>query len=341
MTTMAPTRLTPEQRAAVVLVSLGQEQAKMMAEQLGVDMMRRIRDALTDMPFVSQEDMLAALAEFITQLNVWSTGIRGGESEALNLLRQALGEKLVEQIRGPIEVVEQPSDVWEEFGALESDVIADFASQQHGAVSSLMLYKLSGDRIPEVLGLMDPDAAVDAIGHMSRPNDPSPAALAVAEAMINDRLLKADTDPGKDPKVIMIGETLGTLPRALREAALTRLEGEDAVRAQAIRAALLQIDDIPKRLPTKSVQVLFKDIDRKIMVEGLAAVKVDTPDVSEFLLANIAQRMADQFRDDMAALPDMEGPRKDKAIGALVREILSLSRRGDITLVSIADETED
>lgn len=333
----ALSRLTREQRAAVVLVSLGPEQAQTLADQLGVDAMRRIRDALTDMPFVSQEEMLAAFAEFITQLNIWSAGMRGGKKEAMDLLTKALGETLVEQIRGPVVEVEEPSDVWSDFNALDSQVIADFVSQQHGAVSALIFHKLASDRIPEVLGLMESSAAVEAIGHLSRPDDPSPAALAVAERMIQDRLLTQDTDPTSDPKVIMIGETLGTLPRDLRDAALTRLDQEDAVRAQAIRAALLQIEDIPKRLPTKAVQVLFRDLDRTIMVNGLAAVKIDTPEVSEFLLGNIAQRMADQYRTDIDALGEMDGATKDRAIGALVREILGLSRRGDIELMSLTD----
>jgi flagellar motor switch protein FliG len=325
----AVSRLTPEQRAAVVLVSLGPDHAKPLAEQLGVPAMRRVQAALSDLPYVSQEEMLGAFAEFITQLTAWSNGIRGGDREAIELLTKALGDALVEQIKGPVVYVEPPSDIWAEFGGLASDAIADFVGEQHGAPS---------DRIPEVLGLMPKDSAVEAIGLLSRPNDPSPAALAVAERMIEENLLGSMTDPMNDPKIIMIGETLGTLPRDLREAALARLEQEDEVRAAAIRATLLRIEDIPARLPTRSVQTVFREMERDILIKGLAAVADTTPEVSEFLLGNIAQRMADGFREEIAALPEMETAAKDRAIGALVREILGLSRRGSLTLSTVTAE---
>jgi flagellar motor switch protein FliG len=331
-------RLTPEQRAAVVLVSLKPEQAKPLAEQLGVPAMRRIREALQDMPYVSQEEVLAAFADFITQLMAWRTGMRGGERESLDLLTKAIGEALVDKIRGPIVHVEPPSDTWAEFGQLDPDVIAEYVGKQHGSVAALMLHRLPADRIPEVLGLMPPDSAVEAIAQLSRPNDPAPAATAVAEQMIKLQLLNGVVDPASDPKIIMIGETLGTLPRELRDAALTRLEAEDEVRAAAIRSTLLRIEDLPLRLPTKSVQAVFREVGRDILIKGLSAIGSTTPDVSTFLLGNIAQRMADQFREDIAALPEMDDGEKDRATGALVREILGLSRRGTLTLVPMPEE---
>lgn len=331
-------RLTPEQRAAVVLVSLKPEQAKPLAEQLGVPAMRRIREALQDMPYVSQEEVLAAFAEFITQLMAWRTGLRGGERESLDLLTKAIGEALVDKIRGPIVHVEPPSDTWAEFGQLDPNVIAEYVGKQHGSVAALMLNRLPTDRIPEVLGLMPPASAVEAIAQLSRPNDPAPAATAVAERMIKSQLLSGVVDPSSDPKIIMIGETLGTLPRELRDAALTRLEAVDEVRAAAIRSTLLRIEDLPLRLPTKSVQAVFREVGRDILIKGLKAIGSTTPDVSSFLLGNIAQRMADQFREDIAALPEMDDGEKDRATGALVREILGLSRRGTLTLIPMPEE---
>ncbi|GHA89469.1 hypothetical protein GCM10009069_10730 [Algimonas arctica] len=331
-------RLTPEQRAAVVLVSLKPEQAKPLAEQLGLPAMRRIRGALQDMPFVSQEEVLAAFAEFITQLMTWRTGLRGGERESLDLLTKALGETLVEKIRGPNVFVEPPSDVWAEFGQLDPEVVAEYVDKQHGSVAALMLNRLPVDRIPVVLGLMSPENAVEAIAQLSRPNDPAPAAAAVAERMIKTQLLDGAIDPASDPKIIMIGETLGTLPRDLRDAALTRLEQQDEIRAAAIRATLLRIEDLPLRLPTKSVQAVFREVGRDILINGLAAIESAAPEVSAFLLGNIAQRMADQFREDIEALPEMDEGTKDRAIGGLVREILGLSRRGTVTLLPMPEE---
>lgn len=326
----AISNLTPEQRAAVVLVSLGPDHAQPLAEQLGLPAMRRIRAALSSLSHVPQAELLAAFADFITELGFYKDGLRGGDSESLDLLRKALGETLVEKLAAP--ALPDDADVWARMAELDTPVIAEFIGQQHGAVAALMLHKLPTDRVPEILGLMPKDSAVEAIGLLSRAEDPSADALKVAEKMVEDELLGDAADPTKDPKIIMLGETLGTLPRDLRDAALKRLEEEDEVRAAAVRATLLRIEDLPQRLPTRSVQVVFKDTDKDILIKGLAAIGAKNPEVSEFLLGNIAQRMADQHREQIQALPEAKDAVQDRAIGALVREILGLSRRGSITL---------
>lgn len=329
-------RLTPEQRAAVVLVSLQPEQAQPLAQMLGVDAMRKIQGALVDLPHLSEEDVLAAFADFITQLNTWRSGLRGGEAQSFDLLTKALGDALVEKIRPKQIQLDDPKDVWGKAGQLDADVIGEYLGRQHPTVAAIILNRLPADRVPEILSNMPSECAVETIGHLSQPDDPVPAAIAIAERMVEQELLSANVDLSKDPKITMIGETLGTLPSALREAALTRLQEVDDVRAAAIKASLLKIEDIPLRLPTKSVQVIFRDIGREILVRGLKALGENAPDVSTFLLGNIAQRMADTYREEIAALPDLSGPEKDRAIGNIVREILGLSRRGAIELIPMS-----
>ncbi|MEM7728163.1 MAG: FliG C-terminal domain-containing protein [Pseudomonadota bacterium] len=334
----AASRLSPSQRAAVVLVSLEPEQAQPIADVLGLAGMRRIRAALADLPHLSEAEVFAAFADFITQLNAWRTGLRGGEAESLELLTKVLTDTMMEKIRGPRE--EPPSDTWEEFGLQSPDVIAGYIAQQHPRVAALMLDRLPGDRVPEVLSLMPSDAAVEAINQLSRPEAPARPAVDIAEAMVRRDVLDKAIDPTSDPKIVMLGEALGTLPRDLRDAALARIEKQDEMRADAIRSTLLRIEDIPNRLPTKSVQVVFREVGRDILIKGLAAVGEAAPVVSSFLLGNIAQRMADQFREDIAALPAQDAAAQERAIGNLVREILGLSRRGSLTLLSSSQEDD-
>lgn len=330
-------RLTPEQRAAVVLVSLQPEQAQPLAEMLGVDAMRRIQAALARLPHISEEEVLAAFADFITQLTAWRSGLRGGEAESFDLLTKALGDALVDKIRTIPKATKSTLSVWERAGQLEPEVTGDYLGTQHPTVAALVLDRLPDDRVPEILASMPTERAVETIGHMSQPGDPVPAAIEIAEKLIEQDLLGNNVDLSSDPKIAMIGETLGTLPSALREAALTKLEEVDDVRAAAIRASLLKIEDLPLRLPSKSVQVIFRDVSRDILIRGLKALDENTPEVSTFLLGNIAQRMADKYREEMAQMPAIEGSEKDRAIGNLVREVLGLSRRGAISLIPMSE----
>ena len=256
----ALSRLTPEQRAAVVLVSLQPEQAQPLAEMLGVEAMRKIQGALAGLPHLSEEEVLAAFADFITQLASWRSGLRGGEAESFDLLTKALGDALVEKIRPRQKKVSQDLGVWGRAGQLDPETIGEYVGAQHPTIAAIILDRLPADRVPEVLSNMPSERAVEAIGQLSQPDEPAPAAVEITERMIEQELLGANVDLSNDPKIAMLGETLGTLPSALREAALTKLQEVDDVRAAAIKASLLRIEDLPLRLPTKYEEGVETDV---------------------------------------------------------------------------------
>ena len=72
----------------------------------------------------------------------------------------------------------------------------------------------------------------------------------------------------------------------------------------------------------------------------MRALKVgeeQNPEVVEYLFANISQRMAGQFKEDMGDLPDLSQKESDKAITALMSFIGTLEKDGRITLIKKAE----
>lgn len=331
--------LTPEQQAAVVLVSLTPEAAQPIADRLGPEGLRRVKSTLDGLSHVPRKDLLSAFAVFLTELDSRIGGLQGGKGRALTLLESALGPDVTQALSGPKQaespaVSTMPDDVWGQFSKLETSVIVEYVGKQAPPLGALMIGKLPSPQMAEILSELEEGQSVELISCLAKDIQPSDAALKTAEAMIEAELLNGAPDLSKDPRLEEVGEILGSLPRGLRTAALQKLEEADIDRAAAVRKALLSLEDIPERLPTRGVQTIFREVEPSILMSGLAAAQQDVPEAAEFLLGNISQRMADQYRENMAEVKLESQSDSDKAIGALLREILSLSRRGQITLLA-------
>lgn len=343
---MSPTiTLTPEQQAAVVLVSLSPDAAQPIADRLGAEGLRRVKSTLDSLSHVPRKELLSAFAVFLTELDTRIGGLQGGKHRALSLLESAIGPDLAgtlsDQAFAEDAVLSSlPASVWDEFAKLETSKISAYIAEQAPPLGALMIAQLPPPKMAEILSELDEVKAVNFIACLAKDSQPSQAALKVAETMIEANLLNGEPDLSKDPRLEEVGEILGSLPRGLRDAALKRLDEADIARAAAVRKALLSLEDIPERLPARGVQTIFREVEPEILLAGLAAATADEPEASEFLLGNISQRMADQYRENMAALSLETQADRDRAIGALLREILSLSRRGQITLVERADKTD-
>jgi len=330
--------LTPEQQAAVVLVSLSPETAQPIADRLGAAGLRRVKSTLDGLSHVPREELLSAFALFLTELDTRIGGLQGGKNRTLGLLESALGPDLTRSLSAQAYTEEavlttSSETVWRQFANLDTFAISAYISEQAPPLGALMIGQLPPPKMAEILAEIEEKKSVELIAFLAKDNQPSEVALKTAETMIEVNLLNGAPDLSKDPRLEEVGEILGSLPRSLRDAALKKLDEADIDRASAVRKALLSLEDIPHRLPTRGVQTVFREVEPEILLAGLAAASQDVPEASDFLLGNISQRMADQYRDNMANLSLDTQRERDKAIGALLREFLSLSRRGQITLI--------
>lgn len=335
--------LTPEQQAAVVLVSLSPETAQPIADKLGTEGLRRVKYTLDSLAHVPRKELLSAFAVFLTELNSRIGGLQGGKTRTLALLESALGADITKSLSAPepgqnVATETVSEDVWTQFAKLETERLIDYIAAQAPPLGALMLGQLPPPKMAEILSELEQDLSVALIACIAKDTQPSAAALETAKVMIQTNLLNGAPNLSKDPRLEGVGEILGSLPRGLREAALKTLDEADVERAAAVRRALLCLEDIPERLPTRGVQTVFREIDPEVLIAGLAAASEDVPEASDFLLGNISQRMAEQYRENMAAVSLESQSERDKAIGGLLREILSLSRRGQITLIERAVE---
>lgn len=330
------------EKAAVVIGLLGAEYAAPIVEKIQDRHLRRFMQALSGLQDIPRDIMLSAVAEFITELNRKKGGFKGGPEAVETFMQSLFAPDRVAQLFGKPASANQgqsPAATWAAMKKKKTADLTAFLAQQPPEVISLILGQFTPIESGEILGELPEDISVACVGQMARGVIPNQATLEAIAEFVRTEFLEVETrDTGKEA-ALFVGDVLGVLPRERRETMLDILTKSDPENAKRIRDAMLTFEDLPKRLPTSAIPILFKDMEMDKLQSALKAGAAQSPATVDYLFANISQRMAGQFKEQIDELAELSEKQADKAISGLMVFIGQLEKQGRITLIK-ADPTD-
>lgn len=335
--------LTAPQKAAVIIALLGAENAGPVVEKIEDKHLRAFLAALESLRQIPRETMLGAVADFITELKLRSGGLKGGPDVARKMAEALFASERVEKILGakPSQSINYPTDsVWADLKVSDSSELATYLGRQRGDVISIILSQFSTDKAGEILAELPEEISFDCVNQLSRQKIIEPRTLDAVAELVNIEFLSQNKVDKLDSSVSFISEVLSILPKERRDTMLETLEKEDPEQADKIRKSMMTFEDLPQRLPATAIPILFRDFDQDKLLKTLKTGADQGPATIEFLYANISQRMAEQFKEQVEELKTFTQKDGDSAISGFMGFIGKLEKEGRITLIKPEPEPE-
>ena len=334
MNTASP--LKAPEKAAIIIGLLGSDYAAPIVEKIEDHHLRRFIQALSGLHDIPRETMLGAVAEFITELNKKKGGFKGGPKTVELFMESLFDADRVAQLFGKAPVAPSGEGADKVWAAMKEKPPADltaFLSEQRPEVVSLILAELTPIESGEILSELPEELSVACVRQLARGITPNSATIEAVAEFVRTEFLAADmSDPGKEA-ALFVGDVLGVLPRDRRDTMLDILTKNDPENAKLIREAMLTFEDLPRRLPSSAIPILFKDMPLEKLQAALKAGATQSPDTVDYLYANISQRMAGQFKEQVEEMPELSDKQADKAISGLMVFIGQLEKQGRVTLI--------
>lgn len=336
--------LNAPEKAAVVIGLLGPDYAAPIVEKIEDRHLRRFIDALSALKDIPREVMLSSVAEFITTLNHRKEGFQGGPKAVETFMESLFEPARMAQVLGDGPANRKkltPEEVWAAMKTRKSAELTEFLSQQRAEVVSLILSQLTPVEGGEIVGELPEELSVACVRHMTRGVTADTQTIDAIAEFVRTEFLEADTSDPTEEAALFVSDVLGVLPRVRRETIMDILSKNDPENAERIRAAMLTFEDLPKRLPTSAIPILFKDMDIKKLQMALKGGGAQSPDTIDYLYANISQRMAGQFKEQVEELVALTDKQADKAISNLMIFIGQLEKQGRIKLIKPEQSSEN
>ncbi len=326
--------LTSQQKAAIVLASMGPEFAGPVVEKISDENMKRFITALRELREVPREKILAVIADFIVEMNGRQGLLKAGPGKAMEIAQGILDGERFERLtsgvkrRDPVK-----SGIWGEIELKPTQSIGVFLQTQKPEVAAFILSKLPNDIVGDVLMDLPEETSLVYVSKISEGLSFAPFVEKAIEQIIRTEFLEVSEEASDDTAISYVADILSVLDREKREHILQGIEGEDKERAQKIKDEMLTFDDLPERLPPTAVQIIFKEFDKKALDRMLKAGAMSAPAVPEYFYANISQRLAGSIREGVEAMEPLEEKDAAKAMAELMAFIGKLLSDERITLI--------
>ncbi|MCL2851769.1 MAG: flagellar motor switch protein FliG [Defluviitaleaceae bacterium] len=312
--------MSGREKAAVLLISMGPEKSAKIFKHLKEEEIESVTLEIANTSLVTPETKERVMEEFYQICIAQQYITEGGIGYAKQLLEQALGPERAFQVISKLTVSLQvrPFDFVRKTDASQ---ILNFIQNEHPQTIALILSYLKPKQAADVLVNLTQDKQADVTRRIAMMDRTSPDIIKEVERALEKKLSTLMTDDfttvgGVDAVV----EILNSVDRTTEKNILESLETEDIELAEEIKLKMFVFEDIIA-LSNRDMQlVLRQEIDNKDLA---IALKGSSPEVQEFVFANLSKRLGSMIKEDM----DYMGPIRKADVEEAQQKIVNIIRR--------------
>jgi flagellar motor switch protein FliG len=326
--------LSGVQRAAVLLLSLGESDAAEVLKHMNAKEVQKLGIAMATISGISREQVSQVMEVFNTALDKQTSLGMGADDYVRKVLVQALGEdkagSLIDRILLGRNTTGLDTLKW-----MDPRAIADLVRNEHPQIIAIVLSHLDGDQAAEVLKILPERTRSDVLLRIATLDGIPPNALNELNEIMERQFsgnqnLKSSSIGG----VKVAANILNFMDSGQDQAILASIGQVDAELGARIQDLMFVFDNL-NDLSDRELQALLREVPNDRL--GLALRGADSK-VREKITRNMSQRAAEILLEDMEArgpvrLSDVEMAQKE--ILAIVRR---LSEQGVISLVAGSEE---
>lgn len=328
-----PSQLTGPEKAAVVLLTLGEEHTAIW-QMLDEEEIREISQAMATLGNVTSSAVEALLVEFISNVSGGGT-VMGSFEQTQRLLASFLDpdkvDNLMEEIRGPA-----GRTMWDKLGNVSEGVLANYLKNEYPQTVAVVLSKIKPDHASRVLGALPEDFAMECVTRMLRMEPVQREILDKIEQTLRTEFMSNLARTSKRDSHEMMAEIFNAFDRQTETRFISALEERNRDSAERIRALMFVFEDLSK-LDPGGVQTLLRAVDKAQL--GLA-LKGASEDLRNLFFSNMSERAARILREDMENMGPVRLRDVDQAQMAMVQSAKDLAQKGEIMLAGSSGDDE-
>jgi flagellar motor switch protein FliG len=322
------------ERAAILLLTLGEQEAAQVLKHMSAKEVQRIGAAMAKLANVSKEEVHGVITEFSSAVESQTSVGVGAEDFLRKVLVDALGQEKASSIIDRISIGRSTKGL-EALKWMDARAVAELIRLEHPQIIAIVLAYLEADQSAEILTCLPANIRSDIMVRIATLDGVQPSAL----TELDDIMEKTFAGKG----------TARTSALGGAKAAANIINNLDPGQESVIMDQIVQTDE---QLGSRIQDLIFVfdnllDIDDRSMQELLRQVASDKlllamkgceEAMKEKIFKNMSQRAAEMLKDDL----ESKGPVRITEVETAQKEILQIARKlaeaGTIALAGKGDE---
>jgi flagellar motor switch protein FliG len=326
--------LTGPERAAVFMLSLGEEHASRLWPLLDDEEVKEISQLMSNLGTVSSSLIDKLLVEFVSQMS--ATGSLMGSYESTErLISRFMPEdrvsQIMEEIRGPA-----GRTMWDKLGNVNESVLANYLKNEYPQTVAVVLSKIKSEHAARVLGALPEEFALEVVQRMLRMESVQKDILDKVEKTLRVEFMSNLARTAKRDAHEHMAEIFNNFDRQTEGRFITALEERSRDSAERIKALMFTFEDLAK-LDPGSIQTLLRNVEKDKLA---LALKGSTDSLRDVFFSNMSERAGKILREDMEAMGPVRLKDVDEAQMRMVNVAKDLANKGEIMIANKQGEDE-
>lgn len=326
--------LTGSQKAALLLLSVGEESASKLFALMHDDEIREISQTMANLGTVSATVVERLFVEFADGIS--STGSLTGTFESterllMKVLDKSKVDQIMEEIRGPA-----GRTMWDKLSNVNESVLANYLKNEYPQTVAVVLSKVKSDHASRVLALLPEAFAMEVIMRMLRMESIQKDVIDDVERTLRNEFLSNLARSSRRDAHELIAEIFNNLDRNTEQRFIAALEERNRDSAEKVKSLMFTFEDLGK-LDPGGVQTLMRSVDKtKLPI----ALKGASEAVRDLFLSNMSERASKMLREDMAAMGPVRLKDVEESQMSMVNMAKELAAKGELVLADSKGEDE-
>src|SRR5687768_856977 len=314
------TKRNGTERAAILLLSLGEAEATEVMKHMGAKDVQRIGAAMTQLQNISRQEVTDVLSEFTQKLEGHTSLGVGVDDYLRKVLITALGE---DKAGGVIDRIlfGRSSKGLEALKWMDSRQVAELIRQEHPQIISIVLAYLDADQSAEVMAQFPEWLRADVIMRIATLDGIQPSALHELDEVIEKQFagktgaLKTSVIGG----IKTAAQIMNYMDSSQESALIDSIRKVDDALGGKIQDLMFVFGDLVD-IDDRGMQEVLRQVPGEKL---LLAMKGADDELKNKIFKNMSQRAAEMLKDDL----ESRGPVRLSEVEAAQKEILLQVRK--------------
>ena len=320
--------LTGTEKSAVMLMTLGEDQAAEVFKHLNPKEVQQLSMAVSNMRQISNNELAEVLTEFEESAIQFAALNINTNDYLRSVLVKALGEERAASLLEDIFEKQETTSGIESLNYMEPQTVADIIRDEHPQIIATILVHLKRNLAADVLELFEERQRNDIMLRIATFGGVQPAALAELTEVLNNLLDGQNLKRSKMGGVRTAAEIINLMKNQQEESVIDAMRDYDGELAQRIIDEMFLFENLIE-VDNRSIQRILQDVSTDSLV---IALKGSNQALRDHFLNNMAARAAEIVRDDLESRAPVRMSQVETEQKAILMIVRRLMEKGEIAI---------
>ncbi len=320
--------LSPLQKAAIVVTSIGAENASEVYKRLSEDDVEKLTFEVSSMPYIEIDKVDAVLNEFYELCLTQKVITEGGLDYARSVLEKAYGPEMAQKLMERVSKSMQ-SKSFEFIRKSDYKNLLAIIQNEHPQTIALVLSYVNSEQASKVLQELPKEKRAEVVERIAKMESAAPDTVKAIEATLERKFAAVvSMDITEVGGVNYVADILNKVDRGTEKFIFDELSAKDPALVDEIKKKMFVFEDILS-LDSMSIQRFIRDVEAKDLA---VAIKGSNAEVAATLYANMPQRMQESIQQEIEYLHNVRMRDVDEAQQRIVGIIRHLEEEGELVI---------